>query len=313
MEKTAENSRLRLPLKNYLRINDIPLLFINFQKSLIREYSGGREISPEYQILVLERPDLLAFEIKFLEWPYSARSVLLVYNCSSEKVSIIPLKFSFKFAGREKESDFDFCYYHSLKIYDGQILITQIGQELDSQYRCLDIALFRANGKLISVWKTENNNPDKTNISDFHQLGPNYWLANIAFNQGIKNKPSIPRLYVLSLNQPEVIELSLGRNISPRIGSLLASETQEIKSWFSERIDGIPHFFVLASHYQICAYRLNEEHQERKDYDKIADLTLNYSLVKDIKVVLTDDFLTIEFNDAKLQGQGCFVFHLENK
>lgn len=302
---------VNLNLRNYLVKNEVPLAFINFKKSLIVDNYDGRGYHKDYQILVLEKPDPAAFEIESLKWTYSAERVLLIYNCSLKEVCLIPLEFSLKLPGRDKESQFNFCQYHALKICENHILMTTIGREIDSDHQCLDIALFKTDGKLVSVWKAENYNSYKSTIYDFHQLQPGHWIANLRFNRRVQHEPAVHRLCFLSLNRVKANSLSLKEQFNPGVGTLLASKTENISSWFGQEIEGSPHFFVLASHYQCCVYRCPKFNES--NYEKIADIILENSFIDDVdNVIQTDDGITINFKNGRtLVESGSFHFSFQ--
>jgi len=303
-----KNSVLHLALRNYLIINKIPLLFINFEKSFIRE-DDRRDEMRGFPILVLEKPNGIAFEIEHLKWPYPAETVLLVLDISSEEITLIPLKFKFKFPNMATESEFDFCLFKALKVKENHFLIATYG-ELESGSASLDIALFAVDGKLISVWQTDGVGSKGCCIYDFHQLKPNHWLANIGVNRSTFENTDRYRmvhgLHLLTLNCAKTNTLSLKREFTSDVGTLLASKTNEISAWFSEEINGISYFFVIASHYQCCVYRYNRSLR----YDKIADIVLEHSFINNVDdVVLNEEGITINFkNKNSLVKSGSFYF-----
>lgn len=289
-----ENQKLNLTLRNYLITSKIPLSFINFEKSLISDDS--RVVPKNLQILVLEKPHDVAFEIGDLKWLYPARTVLLFFNKTTELVTLIPLEFQFKLPGMTEETKFNFCGYQSLKISENHFLIANYGRELKGDRECLNVALFTIDGKIISVWQANSINSYKYSVDDFHQLKPNHWIAKIEFNRGEGHNRMVHGLHLLSLNRIETNTLSLGEEFSSRIGSLLGSDTSEMSSWFSEEIDGISHFFVLASHYQCCIYR----HDHDDYFNKIADITLEGSFIDDVdNTYLNEDDITVNFDNGR--------------
>jgi len=299
-------STLSLILRRYLINNKISPIFINFEKSLIKETYDARGFNKDCQILVLEKPDSAAFEIESLEWPYSSEKVLLIYNVASKDIFIFSLEFPFKLIGRAVEDEFNFCNYHSLKICEKHILITAVGNDFNGS-QCLNIVLLNFDGKIISIWKTGNVNKEKNNISNFRQLQFGHWIANLTFDKKVQNQPPVHRLYLLSSNQIYADSLLLREKYLPDTGTLLGSNTNEINGWFSEEIDNKSHFFVLASHYQCCVYRFDKQ---KNRYDKIADITLSRSFIDNIDdVTLTDDGITINFDNGKsLVKSGSFHF-----
>lgn len=312
---TADKPQLHLRLRNYLIENKIPLIFIDFDRSLIYEHYDGRGFSEGYQILVLREPDPCTKEIESSQWQYPAKKMLLVYNCSSDKISLIPLSFSTKLPGRDITYGFRFYDYCSLKICENHIMITAIGQDLDGSNQCCNIALFTDAGVLVSVWKLSNANGYKTAIRNFHELAPGHWVANFEIYEKIQYKPAVKMLCLLSTKEIEANQLSLKAKVFPKIGSLLDSKTSEIGSWFSEEVNNLSEFFVLASCCQCCIYRLDPQLSKNSlsHYDKIADiaLALGKSSIGYMDVALSDEGITINFHG---RGKGDLLkfgsFHL---
>ncbi len=303
-----KNSVLHLALRNYLIINKVPSLFINFKKSFIRESDRYGEMR-DFQILVLKKPNDIAFEIEHLQWLYPAETVLLVLDISSGEITLIPLKFKFKLPNMATESEFDFCRFESLKTKENHFLITAYGK-FENGDRSIDIALFSVDGKLISVWQTCDAGSRGCHINDFHQLESSHWIANIEVNVSSLNNTSLYRmvhgLHLLTLSCAKTNTLSLKREFMSEVGTLLASKANEISSWFSDEIDGVSHFFVIASHYQCCVYRYNRNFY----YDKIADIVLNNSFIDNVDdVVLSESGITVNFNNGRtLVESGSFHF-----
>jgi len=133
----------------------------------------------------------------------------------------------------------------------------------------------------------------------------------LTFDQREQNKPLVHWLCLLSLNHNFAHSLSLGGKYLPNTGTLLASNTNEISSWFSPEINNMSNFFVLASHYQCCIYRFDKQHHR---YDKIADIILERSFFSNIsKVILSDDGIIVILNDGRSLVQSCsFHFSFKN-
>lgn len=311
-----KTAKLHPDLRNYLILNKIPLAFINFNESLIeKNYHGLQHFPKDYQILVLEQPSEYAFEVESLEWSYTAQKILLIYSYSSKQVSVIPLDFSAKLPERDTADKFYFSDCHSLKVDEDHIMITTVGKELNGDHRCSDIALFTTGGVLISIWKMDNPEGHETRIENFYQLKNGYWLANFTINENEKYKPPVKRICLLQTNKTEANRLSLKDNFHSEVGSLLGTGTDKISSWFSEEIDNISHFFVLASHYQCCLYRYSKmKGSDYEKYDKIADITLENSFIDDVDVELTDEGITIKFNNGRtLVESGSFHFSFKKE
>lgn len=307
-----EKAKIQLDLRNYLILNKIPIAFINFKESLLEERYDGSPFNENYQILVLEKPSPYALELEPLEWRYTAKKVLLLFGCSSKKISVIPLDFSVNLIGGENINDFYFSNYQSLKICEEHIMITSVGKELNGNHMCSDIALFTTEGRFIAVWKMENIEGNKVRIKDFYQLNDDHWLANFSIDEKIKYKPAVTRLCLLPLDKVEANRLSLIDDFHSKVGSLLSSKTSEISSWFSDKVDGISNFFVLASHYQCCIYHLPNEVGYSNNYFKVADITLENSFIDDVNVSLTDEGITVSFDNGRtLVKSGSFHFSFE--
>lgn len=291
--------KLSLNLRRYLLNNKISSVFINFDKSLIKETYDGRGFNKAYQILVLEKPEPEAFEIETLEWPYSSEKVLLICDAASEKISVFPLEFSFKTADKLVKSSYNFSNYQSLKICEKHILITTLMGGGVRDNRCLAIVLLNVDGTIVSVWKTENVNSYKSEISDFHQLEDGHWIVNLTFDQRISGQIPVNRLCLLSLNNSFALKASLEDERSPKMGTLLNVKTKEIKACFGPEVNGCSSFFVLASNIQCCVYFFNEKNN---CYDKIADIILDPSFVNSIYNVslFNNKVLSIDFNNKKI-------------
>lgn len=298
---------LQVGLRNYLLAHNIPLAFVNVEKSMISMRYDGRSNAPDHlQVLVLEKPSDWAFEIEDLSWSYPARTMLLIFNKELKTTKLISLEFKFKLPGKTEETEFNFSGYKSLMIKEDHFLLADYGREINDNGQCLNVALLTIEGKVISVWQAESINSYEYKINDFNQLNQNNWIANISFNSG-ENHRMVHKLHLFSLNQIQTYNLSLNKELHSKVGFLLAAKTSEIYCWFSEESDGISDVFVLASHYQCCIYRYHHNHGY---FNKIAEIALDGYFINDVnKTVLTDDGITVSF-DSKQKDHPSSSFYL---
>ena len=243
---------LNVKLRDYLLTNKIPLAFINFEKSLFLE---PRNHPKKFQILVLEKPNKVAFEVENLKWEYPANTALLVFNNVLDNITLIPLKFSFKLPDVDvgRETEFNFCNYQSLVVTEDCLLLAARGEMPDyTDYDCLDMALFTAQGKLISVWKTKVSGVHRYSLNNFYQLESgagneksSRWIVNIKAEEAGYESDTY-QLHLLSANETYTNIVYSGKRSAIFSNNLLDVGTSEIASWFSEEINGISHFFCFS-------------------------------------------------------------------
>lgn len=294
-------------LRDYILKNKIPSVFIDFDEFYHNEMYDGRSLPKDYQALILRKPEPIAFEIEtFINWPYSANKVLLMHHSPSKEIAVIPLSFSYKPIGKDKEFEFDFSLYHSIEIDEGYIMITTNGHTAvkNDSSSCLNIAIFTQKGDLVSVWESWNVSHYKSRVMNFHQLNSDHWIVNLEINEGEKNKPAVPRLYLLSVHSIEAYILCSQEKQHSDTGLLLRAKTGEIKFWFSlEIVEGEPEFLVIASSYQCCVYHYKGGH-----YTKHIDVVLDSSLFGNLKVSFLKNEMRI--SSTTNDGKGIWNYNL---
>lgn len=277
--------------KNYLVTNDLAI-FVD-QQSFIEE-----DDDCSCQILVLNRPDDMMLGLTSSPWNFETSKVILVYNCETKEVTIITLKFDCLLPGTENSETFNFGNFSQMKRQGNQIILTQQDDDCGRCLPYLYVVIFDITGKVLSTWKISDNYRCQE-VDSFGLCNNGCWL--VKFGWGYKKT-----LILLTLGGAEEYDLFLQIEERQRPGSLVETDINEIKTWFSD-VKANPKFFILVSSRQLCAYSL-KKHEQFERYEMMTNIITSANIEK-FKAVHLDKSFAVEF-EAKASWCGSSNFFL---
>lgn len=163
----------------------------------------------------------------------------------------------------------------------------------------MDVAIFDLTGKALSVWKISSDYHDQK-IDSFKDCGDGRWLVKF---ESTKSKKS---LILLTLGSIEEYSLFIDTGEKQIPGSLIETDTNEIKTWFSDA-EANSKFFILVGSYQLCAYSF-KKHKQFERYEIMANIETSTNIEK-LSAIRLDESFVVEF-EAKASWCGRSNFFL---